>query len=204
MPLYAHLPALCLGAFLTVLIPLEAMTAGMQSEETPEHANEEKLPIKSLSEEDIEELKRGGGWGLAKAAELNGYPGPAHLLELKDKIPLDPEQVEKLQTIYDRMTQEAKLEGESFIAYERKLDEEFRTGTVNDGLLQTALGYIEEARRKLRYIHLSAHLEATRIVTSEQIERYNILRGYNVAVDPCVSIPQGHDAAMWRKHNGCE
>jgi hypothetical protein len=45
--------------------------------------------IKSLSDNDINELRRGGGWGLALAAELNGMPGPAHLLELKDKIPLD-------------------------------------------------------------------------------------------------------------------
>ena len=47
--------------------------------------------IKSLSDRDIQELRRGGGWGLALAAELNGMPGPAHLLELKDQIPLTPD-----------------------------------------------------------------------------------------------------------------
>ncbi|MDN3721981.1 hypothetical protein QW131_29390 [Roseibium salinum] len=51
--------------------------------------------IKSLSPEDIEELRRGGGWGLALPAELNGLPGPAHLLTLKEEIGLTAEQVEK-------------------------------------------------------------------------------------------------------------
>ena len=47
--------------------------------------------IKSLSADDIAELQRGGGWGLAKAAELNGVPGPAHLLEMKNEVPLTVE-----------------------------------------------------------------------------------------------------------------
>jgi hypothetical protein len=57
------------------------------------YAGEQTRAIKSLSQDDIAELRRGGGWGLAKAAELNGVPGPAHLLELKDDIPLNEEQV---------------------------------------------------------------------------------------------------------------
>lgn len=36
--------------------------------------------IKSLSDADIRELRRGGGWGHALPAEINGMPGPAHLL----------------------------------------------------------------------------------------------------------------------------
>ena len=50
------------------------------------YAGLEAREIKSLSEADIEELRRGGGWGLALPAELNGVPGPAHLLELRDEI----------------------------------------------------------------------------------------------------------------------
>ena len=57
------------------------------------YAGEESRAVKSLSAEDIAELRRGGGWGLARAAELNGMPGPIHLLELKDDIPLTREQV---------------------------------------------------------------------------------------------------------------
>ena len=53
---------------------------------TSKYVGEEYRKIKSLSPDDVEELKKGGGWGLAKAAELNGLPGPAHILEMEDKI----------------------------------------------------------------------------------------------------------------------
>lgn len=205
MPLSHHVPSICFGAFFAVLIPMEAMTAGMQKpEEQSNYAGQQNRTIKSLSQEDLDELKKGGGWGLAKAAELNGYPGPAHLLEMKDKLALDAEQVEKLQALYEQMTSDAQKEAKTYILLEAKLEKEFRTGRINDGLLRTALGYIEEARRKLRYIHLSAHLQATRLVTPEQIERYNALRGYSEEKDACASVPEGHDAAMWRKQYGCE
>ncbi|WP_321449121.1 hypothetical protein [uncultured Cohaesibacter sp.] len=176
----------------------------VEQEERSKYAGQQERTIKSLSQDDIDELKKGGGWGLAKAAELNGFPGPAHLLDLKDKLALDDEQIEKLEALYGQMTSEARAEAETYIALEAKLEKEFSSGRINDGLLRTALGYIEESRRKLRYIHLSAHLEATKIVTPEQVEHYNILRGYGEESDACSSVPEGHDAAMWRKHNGCD
>ena len=50
------------------------------------YKGQEHRDIKSLSTDDIAELQRGGGWGLAKAAELNGVPGPVHLLEMEKEI----------------------------------------------------------------------------------------------------------------------
>src|SRR5436309_2806011 len=76
------------------------------------YAGQDAREIKSLSAEDIAELRRGGGWGFAKAAELNGMPGPAHLLDLKDQIGLDPDQVAAIQAIFDKMRTSAILEGE--------------------------------------------------------------------------------------------
>ena len=43
-------------------------------------------PIKALSEQQIADLRAGRGMGLALPAELNGYPGPVHVLELADKL----------------------------------------------------------------------------------------------------------------------
>ena len=37
-------------------------------------------PIRGLSEQEIDDLTNGRGMGLARAAELNGYPGPLHVL----------------------------------------------------------------------------------------------------------------------------
>ena len=143
------------------------------------YAGEESRAVKSLSPEDIAELKQGGGWGLAKAAELNGMPGPVHLLELKDQIPLTPEQVETITALYERMRAKAIAEGERYIAHEQALDEAFRTRMVTDENLREMLGDLERSRARLRFIHLSAHLGTPGILTEAQIERYATLRGYH-------------------------
>lgn len=165
------------------------------------YAGEEARTIKSLSVNDVAELRRGGGWGLAKAAELNGVPGPAHLLELKDAIPLDPEQVARLEAIFAEMQTAAIAEGERLIAAEAALEAAFRDGTVTDAALRDLLAVIEASRSALRYIHLRTHLLTPELLSEAQIARYNALRGY--AADPCAAVPAGHDPAMWRRHQGC-
>jgi hypothetical protein len=162
---------------------------------------EETCAIKSLSDEDIAELRRGGGWGLAKAAELNGMLGPAHLLELKDDINLSPEQVETIERVFQDMRQAAIEEGERLISREQALEDAFRDRSVTDESLEVLLDAIEESRRHLRYIHLAAHLKTPDILTEGQIVRYNTLRGYTA--DSCKQVPAGHDPVMWRKHNDC-
>ena len=62
-----------------ILIPFSLWAASSHSHKS-KYAGQEVREIKSLSESDIEELKNGRGWGLAKAAELNGVPGPIHWL----------------------------------------------------------------------------------------------------------------------------
>jgi len=166
------------------------------------YAGEDARAIKSLSDDDIAELRRGGGWGLAKAAELNGLPGPAHLLELKDEIPLSAEQVSAIERIFERMRANAIAEGERLIARERVLEEGFRARSVTEDGLRTLLRDIGESRSALRYIHLTAHLSASAVLSVQQVARYNALRGYRS--DPCATVPEGHDAALWRKHQGCE
>lgn len=165
------------------------------------YAGEEARAIKSLSAEDIAELRRGGGWGLARVAELNGVPGPAHLLELKDEIPLSVEQVAEIESIYAAMREQAIAEGDRLIAAERALDDMFRDGRVTEASLHRLLAEIETSRTALRTIHLATHLTTPPLLTETQISRYNALRGY--AQDPCANVPAGHDPALWRRHNDC-
>jgi hypothetical protein len=164
------------------------------------YAGHETRAIKSLSNEDIAELRRGGGWGLAKTAELNGMPGPAHLLELKDAIPLSGEQVTAIAEIFATMKADAIVEGERLIGGEQALEEAFRTRSVTEDNLHEMLATIEESRSALRYIHLTAHLRASALLTKDQTARYAALRGYG---DPCAHLPARHDPAMERTH-GCE
>jgi len=155
------------------------------------YAGQESRDIKSLSARDIAELKRGGGWGLAKTAELNGVPGPAHLLELKNQINLDSRQVEKITRVFKRMRQQAIQKGEKLISLEASLESHFRDKSITDEILRTSLTAIEETRKELRYVHLATHLVTPDILTADQITRYNELRGYT-ARSTSASPTKGH------------
>ena len=169
--------------------------------QTP-YAGMQNRAIKSLSDNDIKELRRGGGWGLALAAELNGMPGPAHLLELKDQIPLTQDQVTKTQALLDDMRKAAIPTGERLIAAETALEHAFAKGSVDEASLRRLLAEAESARTELRFIHLSQHFKTVQYLKPEQIRRYNILRGY--AEDPCKNNPAGHNPEMYRRHMGCK
>ena len=166
------------------------------------YAGFEARDIASLSERDIEELRRGGGWGLALPAELNGRPGPAHLLELEEELDLSASQVEAISSIYEQMRAAAIAAGERFIAAEAALSEAFARSELFEKTLRDLIAEAAEARAELRFIHLSRHLSTPDLLTDAQIQRYNVLRGD--ADDPCEIVPDGHDTEMWRRHNECE
>ncbi|MEY9559504.1 hypothetical protein ABIA26_001845 [Sinorhizobium fredii] len=73
--------------------------------------------IKSLSPEDVAELEKGGGWGLAKAAELNGMPGPSHVLKMKREHGLTAEQEAQTQSVFRKMQREAIVGGKWLSAH---------------------------------------------------------------------------------------
>jgi hypothetical protein len=184
-----------------ILIPTFAFSAADHSHKS-KYAGEEKREIKSLSATDIEELQNGKGWGLAKAAELNGVPGPAHLLEMKEEIDLNAEQIRAIEDIYRKMKQEAVPLGLELIELERELNNHFANRTITNELLRQILQKIAQVHRQLRLVHLSTHLKTPDILKSEQIMLYNKLRGYS-SDDPCENIPKGHDPEMWKKHHNC-
>lgn len=190
-----------LALALIVALPGTAYGQDAISGKASPYAGEVRM-IKSLSKDDITELRRGGGWGLAKAAELNGVPGPKHLLELKDNIPLSASQVLAIRAIFASMRAEAIAEGERLIAFEQELDYQFREGTITENNLRRLLANIAESHRNLRYIHLSTHLTTPSLLTDAQITRYNALRGYGNS--PCSQVPAGDNAETWRKHNNCD
>jgi len=185
----------------TVLIATLAFSAADHTQKS-KYAGEEKREIKSLSATDIEELQNGKGWGLAKAAELNGVPGPVHLLEMKEEINLSAKQIQAIEDIYRKMKQEAVPLGLELIELERELNNHFANRTITNELLGQSLQKIAQVHRQLRYVHLSTHLKTPDILKSEQITLYNKLRGYS-SDDPCENIPKGHDPEMWKKHNNC-
>ncbi len=191
------MPHFILSILLAAVPPMEHRGAGHDAP----YSGLETREVKSLSEEDIAELEAGGGWGLALPAELNGLPGPVHLLELAGELGLDAEQIAAIEGIHAEMRDEAREAGARFIEAERALDAAFADGGPAPDLLAGLIDASERARAELRRVHLSRHLMTPPLLTPEQIELYAVLRGY--AGDPCDSVPEGHDASMWRRHNGC-
>lgn len=157
--------------------------------------------ISSLSESDIDALQIGAGWGLALPAELNGYPGPAHVLELGQDLELSVQQTADVQSIFDAMKIGAIAKGSELIEAERRLDEGFKSGNLTPALLTELIANSEAARAELRFIHLSRHLITVEVLNDTQISKYSTLRGYGS--NRCRAVPDGHDAEMWKRHNGC-
>ena len=75
------------------------------------YAGQKTRKIKSLSAERVADLLVGSGAGYAKAAKLNGVPGPAHALEMKNAIAMTADQERCVRVIHSRMEKEAKMLG---------------------------------------------------------------------------------------------
>jgi Spy/CpxP family protein refolding chaperone len=183
------------------LLPVSSFSSSEVSFKSA-YIGQERREIKSLSKSDIEELENGSGWGLAKAAELNGVPGPAHLLEMKTEIGLSQDQIGRIEILYQEMKRQAISLGSELIEYERELNTHFANRTITEELLRQLLEEIAQVQKQLRFAHLSTHLKTPDILTVEQIDLYNKLRGY-FSDDPCKNIPEGHDPEMWKRHNNC-
>jgi Spy/CpxP family protein refolding chaperone len=156
---------------------LTLMTAKAQSTATP-YAGEQVRSIKSLSERDVTALLQGQGAGLAKAAELNGYPGPMHTLELKDKLQLSAEQATASQSLMTSHKARARELGAQVLEAERKLDAVFANRSADKAAVEQATQQVGLLQARLRAEHLNTHLQQTALLSSQQIKRYNELRGY--------------------------
>jgi len=192
-------------ALISILLlaqPLSAQHEAHQKNLKSEYAGQEQRTIKSLSESDIEELKAGKGWGFAKVAELNGVPGPLHLLEMKTEIELTGDQIRKVEAIYKTMKKEAIALGNQLVKAEENLNISFAEKMINEKELRKSLLNIGNITSELRFVHLQAHLETLIMLTEAQVAEYNEIRGY-ASKDPCENVPEGHDAEMWKKHNNC-
>ena len=142
------------------------------------YAGQQSRDIKALSETEMKELAEGAGMGFAKAAELNRYPGPTHTLEHADALRLTPEQRERLAQLVQRHKAEARRLGERVIATERELDALFAKRDATPEAVERVSAEWGLASAKLRAEHLKTHLETTRLLTPQQVERYVELRGY--------------------------
>jgi hypothetical protein len=132
---------------ISVWIAFALMTAAAPAQSQQPYAGLEARAIKALSEQQIADLRAGRGMSLALAAELNGYPGPMHVLELGDSLGLSDEQRARMQELFAAMKAEAIPLGERLIAQEADLDRRFADKTITPESL--AATRMRSARRRL-------------------------------------------------------
>ena len=142
------------------------------------YSGEEDRAIKALSDADVKAYLEGAGMGLAKAAELNRYPGPRHVLDNVAALELSDAQRTAIEASFQRMKAEAVTLGRGIVAAEQRLDALFAERRASPATVSDLTREVAELQGQLRAVHLRAHVEVRALLTPEQIARYTTLRGY--------------------------
>lgn len=161
-------------------VPLAIMFAPLQgaAQGQKPYAGLEQRAVKALSDQQIADLRAGRGMTLALAAELNGYPGPTHVLENAEALKLTAQQQDRTKSLYEAMKGEAVPLGERLIRQEATLDQLFAARTITPAGLVAATQAIGLTQANLRQTHLKYHLAMMQVLSPEQVSRYRELRGY--------------------------
>jgi Spy/CpxP family protein refolding chaperone len=167
-----------------VSLTLAAAAAGASAQHTGHHvpvsgyAGMQEREIKALSAEQMADLRQGRGMGASLPAELNGVPGPMHVLELAPQLKLTPEQRASLEGITAEMKTSAQQLGRQVIAAEAELDAAFKSNAADEKTIADTTARIASLQGQLRAVHLVAHLRTRRLLSVDQITAYNVARGY--------------------------
>lgn len=167
-----------------VSLTLVAGAAGASAQHADHHAAAsgyaglQDREIKALSPEQMAELRRGHGMGASLPAELNGVPGPMHVLELAQQLTLTAEQSSQLNAITAEMRTSAQQLGRQVIAAEAELDAAFKADAVDEQTIAETTARIASLRGRLRAVHLVAHLQTKHLLSGDQVTAYNLARGY--------------------------
>jgi Spy/CpxP family protein refolding chaperone len=113
---------------------------------------------------------------MARYADINGYPGPRHVLDLREELELEDEQAKQMEAIYEEMAEKARMKGEAIVAAEKRLNGLFLGKTASVDSVRSLTEEIGRLRGELRAIHLLAHMQASAIMSPAQRERYSALR----------------------------
>jgi len=154
------------------------------------YAGQQTREIKALSPTQTADLLAGKGMEQAKAAELNGYPGPMHVLELAGPLALSAAQIRDSEALLAVHKAEARALGARLVEAERKLDSAFSSKRIDAAQLELLTREIGLLQAELRASHLRTHLQQSRLLTAPQVALYAELRGYTGA--PKTAVPAQH------------
>jgi Spy/CpxP family protein refolding chaperone len=165
--------------------------SGVHAETSP-YAELQNRGLKALSEQQIKDLREGRGMGMALAAELNGYPRPAQVLELAGALDLSKTQRDRTLAPFEEVQKTAIPLGKQLLVKETELDQAFAGGRIDDASLHRILADIGRLQGELRYTHLKYHLAMRGVLSPNQIAAYDQLRGYDSAQAPAPGMHGRH------------
>ena len=147
---------------------------------TPQTHTQHSAPVDrkqhhACLEEERASIERGEGFGMAMPADHAGYPGPRHVLDMAGELKLTAEQRAAMEKVYAAMHERAIARGKELFESEARLEQMFRDGRPEADLREQSFR-VDSIHAELRWIHLSAHLAAQKILTADQIARYTQLR----------------------------
>ncbi|MEL6446037.1 MAG: hypothetical protein AAF089_07100 [Bacteroidota bacterium] len=134
--------------------------------------------ITALADREIEGYLAGRGMGLAIPAERNHFPGPLHVLELRDTLGLSPEQQAYAEQLRQEVVEEAPRLGAAYIEAERALDSLFVHQVATEASVRRQTRAVADVLGALRALHLVAHVAMRDTLRPAQIALYDDLRGY--------------------------
>ncbi|HMH49708.1 MAG TPA: periplasmic heavy metal sensor [Candidatus Acidoferrum sp.] len=164
---------------LTVMIGIVGSGAA-DAQHGAAHAGAEAVPHHALVqtyEKALEQnLAEGRGFGMAFAADQNGYPGPLHVLELKDRLKLTADQEARMQAMLAAMFAESRPKSARLLESEAKLRQLFTRGQADEAAVRTAVAEVEKIRTEVRLVHLLTHLKTREVLSEEQRRLYHDAR----------------------------
>ena len=141
----------------------------------PQQGHEAMQHHHSCLEEERASIEKGEGFGMGMPADMAGYPGPRHVLDMAAELGLTAEQHAATEKVFETMQEKAVARGKELFEAEARLEQMFRDGRPEADLREQSFR-VDSIHAELRWIHLSAHLAAQKILTAEQIAKYTRLR----------------------------
>jgi Spy/CpxP family protein refolding chaperone len=164
------------AAVLAAITPVGAQHHGHGHQHGPAGGGAPHRRMHATLEEIDRVIAQGLGAGMAFAADQNGYPGPRHVLELKDRLALTTEQEARITALETAMFADARPKSARLLDAEARLRALFAAGTADEARVRTAVAEVERARTEVRLVHLLTHLQTRAVLTDEQRRRYHDAR----------------------------
>lgn len=178
------LSMLLVTACVTQPVARSTSTPTASAQPTSAYVAQLSSPVRGLSPQEVDDLLNGRGAGYARLAELNRYPGPRHVLDLKQQLQLTDVQETEIQTVFKQMQKDAKQLGVEIVDKEKQLSDVFAGGSLSETDLSAQTDALGLLYGKLRAVHLGAHIKIKPFLTATQIAKYDELRGYADSAKP--------------------